>query len=338
MQYRRLGRTGLQVSCIGLGGIPIQRVDQAEAVRVVRAALDSGINFIDTARGYTDSEEKIGRALEGVRREEVILATKSTSRSLEGILKDIDKSLSLLKVDYIDLYQMHNVKTEEELKQVTGPDGALEGLRKAQEQGKIRYIGVSSHTRENLAKMMPMGIVDTIQVPFNAVEKDTADRLFPLAQQHDVGFIAMKPLAGGALTHAQAALHFILKYPVSVAIPGMDSVEQVKANAQVAAADFQLPEAEAAALEAEVAQLGNAFCRRCGYCQPCPEGIDIPSIFVFDGYWVRYGLKQWAIDRYRALPKHASDCQECGQCEEKCPYDLPIREMLKQARAHLEGA
>lgn len=336
MQYRRLGRTGLQVSCIGLGGIPIQRVDQAEAVRVVRSALDNGINFIDTARGYTDSEEKIGQALKGVKREEVILATKATSRSAEGILGDVDKSLGLLGVEYIDLYQMHNVKTEEELKRVTGPGGALEGLKKAQRQGKIRYIGVSSHTRENLEKMIPMGIIDTIQVPFNAVEKDTADRLFPLAQQHDVGFIAMKPLAGGALTHAQAALDFILKYPVSVAIPGMDSGEQVEANAQVGAAGFQLPESEKAALEVEVVQLGNAFCRRCGYCQPCPQGIDIPSIFVFDGYWVRYGLKQWAIDRYRALSKHASDCEECGECEEKCPYDLPIREMLKQARAHLE--
>lgn len=336
MQYRRLGRTGLQVSCIGLGGIPIQRVDQAEAVRVVRSALDNGINFIDTARGYTDSEEKIGRALKGVKREEVILATKATSRSAESILRDVDESLGLLGVEYIDLYQMHNVKTEEELNRVTGPGGALEGLKKAQGQGKIRYIGVSSHTRENLEKMIPMGIIDTIQVPFNAVEKDTADRLFPLAQQHDVGFIAMKPLAGGALTHAQAALDFILKYPVSVAIPGMDSLEQVEANAQVGARGFRLPEAEKAALEAEVAQLGNAFCRRCGYCQPCPQGIDIPSIFVFDGYWVRYGLKQWAIDRYRSLSQHASDCQECGECEEKCPYDLPIREMLKQARAHLE--
>ncbi|MTI79349.1 MAG: 4Fe-4S dicluster domain-containing protein [Firmicutes bacterium] len=333
MQYRELGKTGLKVSVVGFGGLPIQRVTFEEGSRVVNKALDLGINFFDTARGYTDSEEKLGQALQK-RRSEAIIATKSMARTKEDMAADIKLSLQTLGIDYIDLYQLHNVKDKNALEQVFGPGGAVEALLEARQKGLIKHIGITGHIQEILKEALKYDVLESVQFPFNAVEVDDGEELLKLAESKNVGIIIMKPLAGGALTNADLALRFILSYPVSSIIPGMDSEEQVEANANVVEKQ-PLTKEEENTLAKEKGKLGTTFCRRCEYCQPCPQNINIPTVFLLDGYFTRYNLKHWANERYKTLPVAVEECIDCGECEEKCPYDLPIREMLKEVGSRL---
>lgn len=334
MQYRQLGRTGLNVSVIGFGGIPIQRVSAGEAADIVRRALDRGINFFDTARGYTDSEAKLGEVLKK-NRKDVIIATKSMARTKEGMATDIKKSLETLGIDYIDLYQLHNVKDRAALEQVFRPDGALAALKEAKAEGVVRHIGITGHLRSYLVEALKSGELETVQFPFNVVEADGAEELFEQAKQSGAGIIVMKPLAGGAIKNTNLALRFILEYNVATVIPGMDSLDQVDENAAVGRDMVPLSETEKGILEEEARTLGTVFCRRCEYCQPCPQGIDIPMVFLLDGYYTRYNLKEWARERYWTLPTKADACAQCGECEEKCPYSLPIRRMLGESSARL---
>lgn len=333
MKKRCLGRAGLDVSFMGMGGIPIQRIDSESAAKVLDAAIEAGINFFDTARGYSDSEEKFGTVL-GPRHSEVIIATKSMARTKEAMAADVKTSLRNLQVDFIDLYQLHNVRTKEELTQVLAADGALQALREAQAAGKVKHVGITGHIVDVLVEAVKTNEFETVQFPFNAVETEAATALLPLAEKLDLGVIVMKPLAGGALTPAELALRFFWDYPVSTVIPGVDSIEQVKANAKLGERALLLTHEERQHLNTEIDRLGNRFCRRCEYCLPCPEGIRIPVIFTFDGYWTRYGLKDWAEERYAQMKVKAGACIECGTCESRCPYNLPIREMLKEVAEH----
>lgn len=334
MEYRKLGRTGLKVSSIGMGGIPLQRVSEQEAEKIVNLALDQGINFFDSARGYTDSEAKFGLVFRK-RRREAIIATKSMERTKDGILKDIELSLEALQTDYIDLYQLHNVSTMDMLEQTLGPDGAVQGLKEAQARGTVKYIGITGHVIEVLEKAIRTKEFDTVQFPFNAIETKPFETLIPLAQELQVGMIVMKPVAGGALRDKNLALRYLMDFPVSTIIPGMDSEEQVMANAAIGHSFVPLNEQETQQLVKEAQELGDKFCRRCEYCKPCPQDINIPNIFILDGYWQRYGLQKWAKERYQALPARADSCTECGTCASRCPYGLPIPEMLAEVHRRL---
>lgn len=330
MEKRLLGRTGLEVSIIGFGGIPIQRLDKEKAVELIKELSNQGINFIDTARGYTVSEELIGFGLEKVGRDKFVLATKSMARDYEGMKNEIETSLNNLKTKCIDLYQLHNVRTEVDYNKIIGEDGALKALIEAKAEGKIKHIGITSHDLNTLEKAIESGYFETIQFPYNPVERQ-AEKLFERANKLGIGVIVMKPLAGGAITNTELSLRFILgNSNVSAAIPGMDSIEQIKENARVGNEYKNLSDAEREIILTEAKELGTEFCRRCGYCAPCPQGIDIPAQFLMEGYYSRYNLKDWAKERYTGFKNKASDCIECGQCETRCPYDLPIRKMLKK--------
>lgn len=330
MEKRVLGKTGLNISAIGFGGIPLQRVDKETAIKVIEELNNQGINFIDTARGYTVSEELIGYGLEKVGREKFILATKSMARDYQGMKKDVEISLKNLRSEYIELYQLHNVRTEEEYNKVLNEDGALRALKEAKAEGKIKYIGITSHDIATLEKAVETGCFDTIQFPYSPVERQ-AEELFKRANRLGLGVIVMKPLAGGAITNAELSLRFVLENSnVSAAIPGMDSIEQVRQNANVGNEYRKLNDEERDIIMSEAKELGTEFCRRCGYCAPCPQGIDIPAQFLMEGYYTRYNIKDWAKERYTSFSNKASDCIECGECETRCPYDLPIRNMLKK--------
>lgn len=326
MRLRRLGKTDLMVSEIGFGGIPIQRVSQTETNEIIKACHEAGIRFIDTARGYTNSEEMLGHALAGLR-QDFVLATKTMSRDYEGMKRDIETSLRLLQTDYIDLYQCHNIRTQEQYDLLMNT-GGYQALLEAKAEGKIGHIGVSSHSADFLLTIIEKGQFESVQFPYNLMETQGTE-LFNLCKQLDIGVIAMKPAAGGALPNVNLSLKFILNHPaMTAAIPGMDSVEQVALNARVGVQSLELTADELSEIEALRATMGNRFCRRCGYCLPCPEGIDIPSQFLFEGYLTRYNLPEWSYGRYEAQAKKASDCVQCGICETRCPYDLPIRKML----------
>ncbi|MDP3058853.1 MAG: aldo/keto reductase [bacterium] len=328
MEYRVLGKTELKVSRLGFGGIPIQRTSQSEANNMFALCREAGINFVDTACGYGDSEEKIGQAIKG-NRSSFILASKSPKREATGFRTDLEICLKLMGTEYLDLYQLHMVNVPEVWAQITATGGALEALLLAQKQGLVRYIGVSSHNNEMLLEMLKTTIFDTVQFPFNVVEQQFLPAL-QLAGEGNVGTIGMKPLGGGAFERADLALKFALNSAITTIIPGMDDATQVTANAAVFPVSV-LTNEEKVLLENEVLILGADFCRRCEYCLPCPQNIRIPVIFVLESYALRYGLVEWANERYFGLPTYVDACLNCGLCEKRCPYQLPIREKLAKA-------
>ena len=332
MEYRILGKTGLKISRLGFGGIPIQRID-AEGTKVLMHQLKgAGVNFIDTARGYTVSEEYLGFDLEGIRKDFVI-ATKSMARTKEAMAADIDISLKNLRTDYIDLYQVHNA-TPEQLQQVVAPGGALEALQEAKAAGKIGHIGLTSHSLDTFKLALYMDWVETFMFPYNIVETQ-AEKLIKEAAARNIGFIDMKPLAGGAIENATLALRYICANEnVTVVIPGMADPKELEQNIAAVSDSSPITAEETAAFLEVRNQLGTNFCRRCNYCQPCAAGINISGAFLFDGYLQRYGLADWARSRYATLPVKASACIGCGACESRCPYNLPIREMLKKVAEH----
>ena len=319
---RLLGKTNMKVNRVGFGGIPIQRITQEETNKVINELIDKNVNFIDTARAYTISEEYIGNAIEG-KREKFFIATKSMARDYESMKQDIEISLKNLKTDYIDLYQIHNLKPEE-----------YKALLEAKEEGKIKYIGITSHSLETIEKSIEDEKFSTIQFPYNIIE-DQADEVFKKANKKDIGIIVMKPLAGGAIDDAKLAIKYILsKDYIDVVIPGMESIEQVRENVSVLQ-DTNITKDDELKIQEIRNIMGKRFCRRCEYCLPCPLKINIPQNFLLEGYYARYNLKDWAKERYKSLEVKASACVECGLCETKCPYELPIREMLKEVSSKL---
>ena len=333
MQYVSLGSTGLQVSRLGFGGIPVQRIDQPRTRQLLEAAHKAGINYIDTARGYTVSEEWIGQALQqsGLR-DEFVIATKCRAITAEEMAEELNASLRSLRTDHIELYQFHN-PSPEDFDRIIAPGGALEALKSAHAVGIVEHIGVTAHLAATFEKALACPDIETIMFPYNIVEQQGAD-LIARCKAAGKAFIAMKPLAGGAIESGRLAIRYTLANPgVTVVIPGMAELRELSQNVAAAEDASPLTEEELAACEEVRKSLGTQFCRRCNYCAPCTVGIQIPNCFLFQGYLNRYGLEGWAHERYNTLPVKAGACIECGTCETRCPYQLPIRQMLKKVAA-----
>jgi uncharacterized protein len=329
---RRLGKTNLQVTTLGFGGIPIQLASENDAVATVRRAYDLGIRFYDTARGYSTSEERIGKALDG---KQYIVATKSGARDPEALYADVLTSLGNLRREQIDLYQFHGVNDDEDLLRVLAPGGALEALKRAQDEGRILHIGITSHRKETLIRAVEVcRDFATVQVPFNLVESEALGDLIPLCQQHDVGIIAMKPVGGGNFTNAPLAIKWCLHQPISVAIPGMGTVEEV--DQDVAATEGSLTTDESSVIEHMKSELDQRMCRRCRYCEPCPNDVQIAMLFHGRSVIKRMGAEKFKEFGAIKIISSAGNCTECGVCLPKCPYKLPIPEMIKEATAYYQ--
>jgi len=329
MKTMQLGQTGLVVSRVGFGGIPIQRCSENGAIAVVRRCLELGISFYDTANGYTTSEERIGKALCG-RRRDVVIATKTTARDKATAAEHLELSLKRLGTDYLDLWQFHNVSSPEAYEQVLGPGGAMEAAQQALKLGKIRQIGISSHSMEIALQVVASGRFETIQFPFNFVTNEAKDELIPLAQKHDVGFIAMKPFAGGMLGDAKLAIKFLLQFETVLPDPGVQSVGEIEEIVDIVNGPWELTSQEQSEIERIRAEVGTRFCRRCGYCQPCPQGVEIPLLMNFESFLKRFPQKRLLEGWIAEAMESGRNCAQCGECEDRCPYQLPIREMLAE--------
>jgi predicted aldo/keto reductase-like oxidoreductase len=337
MRTVRLGRTNLEVSRVGFGGIPIQRLEEAEAIRVVQRCLDLGVTYLDTANSYTTSEERIGKALAG-RREQVVIGTKTAARDRDTAREHLELSLRRLHVESIDLWQFHNVSTPEVYKQVLGPGGAMETARWALEHGLVRHVGITSHSLETALEAVPSGLFETVQFPFNFVTNEAAEKLVPLAREHDVGFIAMKPMGGGMLSDAKLAIKFLLQFDHVVPDPGIERVEEIEEIVAIARGSWELAPDERQAIEQIRDEVGTRFCRRCGYCEPCPEGVRVSLLMNLPSMIQRMPRERVAAGPFAEAVVSGGQCIECGECEEKCPYLLPIREMLVEHIALYESA
>lgn len=336
MQSVRLGRTNLLVRRLGFGGIPIQTVSREQALATVWHAYQRGMNFFDTAQGYTVSESIIGEALQGVR-DQVYLATKSAGKDVATVERHLAASLANLRTDHIDLYQLHNVVGDETLGRLVAPGGVLDYLREQQSRGVIGQIGITSHRLDTALKAVRSNLFATVQFPFNFIESDAASELFPLARQLDVGIIVMKPIAGGAMTDPAASIKWILEQCTDVVIPGMESCELVDRNLEAAEAGALTAE-ELQALEQLKAELGPVFCRRCAYCLPCPQGIPVNFLASAELFFNRSGwhkLDEGHVDSFRK----GLDCSGCQTCEARCPYELPLSRIIPDnSRRLLEKA
>jgi predicted aldo/keto reductase-like oxidoreductase len=352
MQERTLGKTGWKISVIGFGAIKLPQIPQRECDILLNRALDQGVNFVDTADCYGDSEEKIGTAL-GRRREEFYLSTKIDERDGPGVQRKLERCLRRLKTDWIDLVLFHDVRGDEYDRLFER--GGLETLEAAKRDGRIREIGISiHHSLPMMRRAIESGVFSALMVAYSAFDEDRLEAdLLPRAHKGGVGVVAMKPLAGGILTEgpsetkgrtfigreslAQISLHYVLANPnISCVIPGMKERYELEENLCVGRQPRKLNRDEIKRLMEEVGEAGKGFCRNCGYCLPCPEGIPIPDIFRFESYHDRYGLKDWAREQYRSLAVKALACSECRQCEELCPYGVPIPERLKGAHRILK--
>jgi uncharacterized protein len=353
LDKRRLGRTGLQVSQVGFGGTWISELTPDLAVAVVRTAFELGINYFDTAPLDGDSEVKIGIALEDVRAE-CVLATKTASRTKRESLGEVQNSLKRLRTDHLDIIQLHGIDDEKTLAKALGEDGSLRTCKDAKKEGLTNFIGITGHRPRVLAKAVETGEFDTVLVPINVITRQALKELIPVAKAHDVGVVAMKPLSAktsnlitclyqpslslvsqepelkallGETADQQvtSALRYVLSQDVAATIPGLRSLHEVEVAANAGEQYHGLTPKEQ---QHFTFNLGN-YCRDCSLCLPCPQKLNIPAILRFQSFAENYGLKEWAKKLYGGLEVKADQCNGCGECTAKCPYALPIMDLLK---------
>jgi uncharacterized protein len=332
----RFGKTGLKVSRIAFGGIPVMRLSMSEGVGLVREVIAMGINFIDTAHMYGDSEEKIGNAIRGIRRDELVLATKSTALDKDTFLEQLDVSLKRLGTSYVDIFQLHSVSSEEAMKKAMGPGGAKEGLLQAISEGTVMHPGFSSHNLSIAKKMMETGEFQTVQVPFNFVDREAADEILPLARKMDLGFICMKPFGGGLLRHANLCIRYLMQFEGIVPDPGIERTEEMREIVGIAGDPRPLLKEEIAQMEEVRKEMGAVWCHRCDYCQPCPQGIPISLLLVAESI-VRRMSRDMAIPFLGPAMSKAESCTECRECARRCPYGLDIPKLLRRYKTAWEG-
>jgi predicted aldo/keto reductase-like oxidoreductase len=324
-----LGKTGIEVNRLGFGGIPIQRVGERQAVETVLHAVESGVDFIDTSRAYTTSERRIGKALAQTSKR-VIVASKSQNKTRDGARADLERSLKELQRERIDLYQCHFVRDEDEYGKVISSTGAFQGLVRAKEEGLIRHIGITTHSLDLLDRILDDGLFETIMVCFSFLEPLAREKIIPKAIEKGVGVIGMKPFSGGVIDNARLALEYVLSQPGIVILAGVEDKRLFDENWEVFQEGHGLIDGEEREIEEIRKTYEKSFCRRCDYCQPCSEDIPIQMILGIRSMVRRMGkrilLEGWgpkAIDRAR-------HCSECGECMERCPYELPIPELIKE--------
>ena len=328
MEKVRLGKTNLIVTKLGWGGIPIQRVGEREAVSVIRAVADMGVDLLDTARAYTNSEHRIGLALQRIDKP-IILSSKSIVRSTK-IYDDVHESLKQMKVRKVNIYHLHGVSSFEDYEKVTAPGGAYEGLKRARDEGLIDHIGMTSHNLDVLERAIEDGHFEVVMVCYSFLEPKAALKVLPLAKEKDIGVLAMKPFSGGVIEEAGPALRFVLSTPNIVSIPGSETLEKANENWRIFTEGYSLTDQDVERMEAIKREFDHQFCRRCDYCQPCTEKIHIQFAVGLKTLFKRMGPHAQELGWVKDLIEKARKCSECGDCLPRCPYQLPIPYLIKE--------
>lgn len=322
----RLGKTGIISSKNGFGALPIQRVSDEYAIMLLQKAYNNGFTFFDTARMYTDSERKIGIALSSFRAN-ITLATKTTATNVEVFWKDLETSLSLLKTDYIDIYQFHNPSF------CPKPDdgtGLYEAMLEAKSKGLIKHIGITNHRPWVAEEAVVSGLYETLQFPFCYLATETDLKLVSLCKEHDVGFIAMKGLSGGLINDSAVAFYWMTKYSNVLPIWGIQRENELNEFIYYSKHGVIDTEMAESVIKKDREELKGSFCRACGYCMPCPMDIEINTCARMSQLIRRSPSENWLTPKSREMMKKVESCIECGQCSSKCPYGLNTPLLLKQ--------
>lgn len=325
MDQIRLGRTELYVSKTAFGALPIQRISHADAVKLVRRAYESGINYFDTANAYTDSEEKLGAALHDVRHE-VILSTKSGGGDKKTVQTHIEESLRRLQTDYIDLFQFHNPA---QLPDPEDPDGPFAAVLEAKQKGYIRHIGITNHRLKVARAAIDSGNFETMQFPFCYLAAPQDLEIVEKCKAADMGFIAMKGLSGGLLNNAEACYAFMQEYPNVVPIWGIQREEELDQWLELTARDPHVTPEIQAVIDKDRKELAGNFCRSCGYCLPCTAGIDIPQAARMSALLRRSPYQPYMSDEWYAKMHKIEECVHCDACKSRCPYGLDTPALLQ---------
>jgi aryl-alcohol dehydrogenase-like predicted oxidoreductase len=321
-----LGNTGISVDRNGFGALPIQRVPMETAVKILRKAYDGGITFYDTSRMYSDSEEKLGQAFQGMR-EKVVIATKTFARTPENFWKDLETSLTTLKTEYIDIYQFHWPSV---CYQPGDGSGMYECMAEAKKQGKIRHIGLTNHQLYLAHECIDSGLYETLQFPFSYLSSEKELELVEKCKKANMGFIAMKALSGGLITDSAAAYAFMTQFDNVLPIWGIQRETELEEFLSYMTNPPQLNEERQAVIDRDKQELTGDFCRGCGYCMPCPAGIEINTAARMSLLIRRSPAENQLTPRARQMMKMIEGCIECGKCKSRCPYGLDTPELLKK--------
>ena len=321
-----LGKTGLEVNKNGFGALPIKKKKKKEAVYLLQKAFYNGINYFDTARAYSDSEEKMGAAFEYTR-DKIIISTKTMAQTAEGFWKDLEESLKMMKTDYIDIYQFHNPAFCPKPGDESGLyDAALE----AKKQGKIRHIGITNHRLAVAEEAVDSGLYETLQFPFSYLASEKDEALVKRCAEKNVGFICMKALSGGLITRSDAAYAYLAQFPNTLPIWGIQRESELDEFLAYNDNPPQMTDALAAFIEQERVSLAGDFCRGCGYCMPCPAGIEINQCARMSLLLRRSPAANWLTPAWQEKMEKIEDCLHCGQCMKRCPYGLQTPDLLRR--------
>ena len=321
-----LGSTGITTPQNAFGALPIQRIPEDTAVHLLRKAHEGGMVYFDTARGYSNSEERLGKAFKGIR-DEVFIATKTMAETPEDFWKDLETSLLNLQTDYIDVYQLHNMK------QCYRPDdgtGIYECMLEAKRQGKILHIGATEHRIGVAEEAIESGLYETLQYPFSYLSTPREIKLVEKCAQANMGFVVMKGMAGGLITRGRASMAFVNAHPHALPIWGIQREEELDEWLSYMDDTPELDEEMMAYIESERAELAGNFCRSCGYCMPCTVDISIKDCARMSLMIRRAPSEKWLTEKWQKEMAKIDECVECHQCESRCPYGLPVPELLRQ--------
>lgn len=329
MRSITLGSTGITVPQNGFGALPIQRISTEEAADILRRAYEGGMRFFDTARAYSDSEEKIGAAFHGfgAERENVYIATKTTASTPGQVREHFATSLRNMELDYVDIYQFHCVN---QCYKPNDGTGMYECMQELKEAGRIRHIGITTHKLGIAKEIIESGLYETLQYPLSYLSSDEEIALVEECKKHNMGFIAMKGLAGGLINHASAAMAFMLQFDNVIPIWGVQRMSELEEWLAFMDEEPVLNDDLTAFIEKERAELTGEFCRGCGYCMPCPAGIMINQCARMSLMLRRAPSEAWLTPEMQAEMKKIEGCLECGACRQKCPYELDTPNLLKK--------